>query len=95
MTNAAARQRLMLSMSVLVSYVLIYPLWAQGAEDAEAGAPLNGAESGPAYAQATGGAGFDATVEDWDNDDADHFMCPISLEIMENPVQKAAAVKPP
>ena len=53
----------------------------QGDDAEAAGTPGSGGGMG------NGNGGADAQVENWDEDEADHFMCPISLAIMKEPVR--------
>ena len=59
---------------------------AQAGDEAESG-QAESARSGAAGA-ADGAYLGDDDIDDWDADDADHFTCSISLEIMQDPVSK-------
>jgi hypothetical protein len=80
--------------SVLLSRACILHARAfkQGGEDAEkeaaAGTPGSGAAGGALD------AGGEEDAEDWDNEDADHFCCAISMDIMKDPVRIPSVSSP-
>ena len=53
---------------------------AQGAEDASA------VSGGVAATAGAPDAANDGDIDDWDAEEADHFCCSISMEIMEDPI---------